>query len=354
MSRPGWQKALSLAGTAVGVVAAGGATALAVRHRRGVRAWHSAGESAPLGSLRGEVRRVRATDGLRLYAEVDEPDPDADPDAPTLVFVHGWVLSMDCWHFQRAAFRGRNRVVLYDQRTHGRSPVSEPAHCTAEQLGADLAEVIEQVVPSGPVVLVGHSMGGMTIMAYAQDFPDRVRERVVGVALLGTSAGDIGRMLPGLNAGAFSAMGGPLAGLSRRAPRLLATSRRLTADLAYEATLRFGFGDHPLPRHVAFTDAMIARSRSEVFTDFWPLFVQLDMFDVLVAFEGLPTVIIVGTRDVVTPARHSRRMAEMLPEAELALCPGGGHMLMLEQHQQVNDLLAGLLERAAGPVEEAS
>jgi pimeloyl-ACP methyl ester carboxylesterase len=75
---------------------------------------------------------------------------------------------------------------------------------------------------------------------------------------------------------------------------------------------------------------------------------------VLVAFEGLPTVIIVGTRDVVTPARHSRRMAEMLPEAELALRPGGGHMLMLEQHRQVNDLLVQLLERAAGPVEEAS
>jgi len=69
MSRPGWQKALSLAGTAVGVVAAGGATALAVRHRKGVRAWQSAGEEAPLGSLRGDVRRVRATDGLRLYAK---------------------------------------------------------------------------------------------------------------------------------------------------------------------------------------------------------------------------------------------------------------------------------------------
>jgi pimeloyl-ACP methyl ester carboxylesterase len=343
-----------VAGAAAGVAAAGTATALAVRHRRGVRAWHTAGEGAQLGSLRGRVHPVRATDGLRLHVEVDEPADDADPQAPTLVFVHGWVVSLDCWHYQRAALRGRNRLVLYDQRTHGRSAVSEPAHCTAEQLGADLAAVIEQAVPTGPVVLVGHSMGGMTIMAYAQDFPERVRERVVGVALLATSAGDVSRLLPGLTVGSVSAVGAPLMGLTRRLPRLVAASRRLTADIAYEATRRFAFGDYAPPHHVAFVDAMVTGSCTEVFLDFWPLFVTIDMYEVLAAFEGLPTVIIVGTKDAMTPVRHSRRMAELLPEAELALCQGAGHMLMIEQHRRVNDLLADLLERAGAPAEEAS
>jgi pimeloyl-ACP methyl ester carboxylesterase len=78
------------------------------------------------------------------------------------------------------------------------------------------------------------------------------------------------------------------------------------------------------------------------------------MYEVLAAFEGLPTVIIVGTKDAMTPVRHSRRMAELLPEAELALCQGAGHMLMIEQHRRVNDLLADLLERAGAPAEEAS
>ncbi|CAM5486038.1 Alpha/beta hydrolase OS=Streptomyces alboniger OX=132473 GN=CP975_21200 PE=4 SV=1 [Streptomyces alboniger] len=56
-----------------------------------------------------------------------------------------------------------------------------------EQLGADLKTVIDAAVPEGPIVLVGHSMGGMTVMALADEFPDLVRERVVAVALVGTS-----------------------------------------------------------------------------------------------------------------------------------------------------------------------
>ena len=354
MSRGAWRTALSMAGAAVGAATAGTATALAVRRRRAVRTWHTAGENVPLGALRWNVRPVTASDGLRLHCEVDEPDADADPDAPTIVFVHGWVLTLDCWHYQRAALRGGHRLVLYDQRSHGRSPSSDPAHCTAEQLGADLAAVIEQVVPTGRVVLVGHSMGGMSVMAFAQAFPERVRERVVGVCLMGTSAGSIGRVMPGISAEAMSAIAAPLAGLSRRAPRLVRTGRRLTASFAYEATRRFGFGEDALPEHVAFTDSMISSSDSTVFADFWPVFVRLDMYEVLVAFQGLPTVIVAGTRDAMTPVRHSRRMAELLPAAELVVCPGAGHMLMLEQHRRVNDVLAQLLERAADSDEEAS
>jgi pimeloyl-ACP methyl ester carboxylesterase len=197
-------------------------------------------------------------------------------------------------------------------------------------------------------------MGGMSIMAYAQTFPERVRERVVGVCMLATSAGRIRRMMPGVSAEAMSAVGAPLAGLSRRAPGIISTGRRLTATFAYEAVRRFGFGEDALPEHVAFTDAMIASMDPSVFADFWPLFVSLDMYEVLVAFEGLPTVIVVGTKDAMTPVRHSQRMAELLPEAELALCTGAGHMLMLEQHRRVNDVLARLLQRAAESVEEAS
>lgn len=353
MNRPTWRSALSVAGAAVGVAAAGAATSMAVRHRRAVSSWKHSGEGVPLGSLRGGQHAVTADDGLHLQVEVDEPDDGADPEAPTVVLVHGWTLTMDCWHYQRAALRGSHRVVLYDQRSHGRSGISDRSRCTAEQLGSDLAAVLEQVVPTGPIVLVGHSMGGMTIMAYAQAFPERVRERVVGVALLATSAGELGTV-PGLRAVAAAELGAPLARIAQRLPRAVALGRRLTGDIAYEATRRLAFGDHAHPEHVAFTDAMIAASRTAVFVDFWPLFVQLDMYEVLAAFQGLPTVIIVGTRDALTPVRHSRRMAELLPEAELAVCVGAGHMVMLEQHRRVNDLLAELLERAAGVEEEAS
>jgi len=138
-----------------GLAGATAVTGLAVRRRRVLPP-----DGAPedlLGSLRTPGRAVIAEDGVPLHVEVDEPaQPRAG--APTLVFVHGWALTLDSWHFQRAAFRDGNRTVLYDQRSHGRSGRSESSHCTLEQLGRDLATVIENVAPEGPLVLVGHSM----------------------------------------------------------------------------------------------------------------------------------------------------------------------------------------------------
>ena len=101
----------------------------------------------------------------------------------TLVFVHGYALNLDCWHFQREAFRGKHRMAFYDQRSHGRSERSDREHATIDQLGDDLARVIETVAPKGKVVLVGHSMGGMSIIAFAERHPKLFAERVAGVGL---------------------------------------------------------------------------------------------------------------------------------------------------------------------------
>ena len=95
-----------------------------------------------------------------------------------MVFVHGFCLNLDCWHFQRAAYRGLVRTVYYDQRSHGRSGRSDREHADIDQLGRDLKQVIDQVAPDGPVVLVGHSMGGMSIVALAEQFPELIGDRV--------------------------------------------------------------------------------------------------------------------------------------------------------------------------------
>ncbi|MDQ3629664.1 MAG: alpha/beta hydrolase [Actinomycetota bacterium] len=341
MSR--WRATASLAGALVGVAAAGAATTLAVRHRHRRTEVARAGEDVPLGSLRGDARTVVAEDGVPIHAEVDEPAADADPSAPTLVFVHGWTLSLDCWHYQRAGFGDTHRVVVYDHRSHGRSGASSPEHCTVARLGGDLAAVIEQVVPTGPIVLVGHSMGGMTVMSYAQQYPDLFRERVVAVALIGTSAGDLARLVPGRRT-LLTRVSPTVGVLVGRVPRAVDVGRRLTGGFGYEATRRFAFGEHPSPAHVAFTDAMVTQSPASVFLDFWPLFTTLDMYDVVAAFEDVPTAIIVGTKDAVTPVRHSHRIAELLPGAELVVCVGAGHMVMLEQHGRVNEAIAAVMD----------
>ena len=107
----------------------------------------------------------------------------AEPSEPTLVFVHGYALNLDCWHFQREYFRGKRRMVFYDQRSHGRSGRSDNDHATIDQLGRRSRRVLDELAPDGPVVLVGHSMGGMSIMALAEQHPEMFGDRVAGVAL---------------------------------------------------------------------------------------------------------------------------------------------------------------------------
>ena len=116
--------------------------------------------------------------------------------AVTVVFVHGFCLNLDCWHFQRAAYRGRVRAVYYDQRSHGRSARSAEEHSTIEQLGKDLMRVIETTSP-GSCVVVGHSMGGMSIISLAEHHPELFGDKVLGTALISTTAGglDPGRIL---------------------------------------------------------------------------------------------------------------------------------------------------------------
>jgi pimeloyl-ACP methyl ester carboxylesterase len=139
---------------------------------------------------------VTADDGLALHVEIDAPDTSSlsrrhlAGRTPTVVLVHGFALTMQCWVLQRRALiHSGFRVVTYDQRGHGRSGQPSLASCTVAQLGRDLAAVMDAACPSGPVVLVGHSMGGMSGMSYAGQHPDVVRERVLAVALVSTSPG---------------------------------------------------------------------------------------------------------------------------------------------------------------------
>ncbi len=111
------------------------------------------------------------------------------------MLVHGFALDRRTWHFQRRFLAQLAdptvRQVIYDQRSHGRSERAPRASCTIDQLGRDLDAVLRALAPDGPLVLVGHSMGGMTIMALAEQRPELFAERVLGVAFLATSAGEV-------------------------------------------------------------------------------------------------------------------------------------------------------------------
>ncbi|MDQ6522651.1 alpha/beta hydrolase [Nocardioides sp. LHD-245] len=332
----------SIAG-ALGVAAAGTAAAGIRRQQRAIS--RRAGEEIPFGTLRSAPVTVVADDGLPLHVEVDEAGS-----AVTVVFVHGFCLNLDCWHFQRAAYRGLVRAVYYDQRSHGRSGDSDRAHSTIEQLGRDLHRVIEAVAPDGPVVLVGHSMGGMSIVAFAEQYPELIGSRVVGIGLISTTAGGLDPtriLLPMVPA----RLAGPVArGVVRTlhlGHRAVDSVRRAGGSVATVATDRFAFGGDVPRGYVEFVDQMLAATPFEVLADFFPHFAGLDKFDFVEVLGRVPTSVICGTADRLTSIGHSRKLQSRIPGSRLLECEGAGHMVLMERHELVNAELDQLITAAS-------
>ncbi|MFD8566410.1 alpha/beta fold hydrolase [Streptomyces sp. NPDC059639] len=369
-----WRRA-GLAGAAV--VAAGAAAGVAVERLtvgRGMRrkARLALDASGPYGSLRGLPGKAYAADGTELYYEVDEVEPDPAaaatatgtrrrrlfgrkaPAPVTVVFSHGYCLNQDSWHFQRAALRGVVRCVYWDQRSHGRSgrgveQTESGLPVSIDTLGGDLRAVIEAAAPEGPLVLVGHSMGGMTVMALADQCPDLVRDRVVGAALVGTSSGRLGEVNYGLPVAGVNVvrrvLPGVLKALGQRAD-LVERGRRATADLFAGIIKRYSFATRDVDPAIArFAERMIEGTPIDVVAEFYPAFQEHDKTAALSRFAQLPVLVLAGEGDLVTPSGHSEAIAELLPDAEFVLVPDAGHLVMLEHPEAVTDRLADLLAR---------
>ena len=328
---------IGAAATAVGLAAAGAGAAAVQRRRITGRA---PGENPAVGSLRSDPVRVVADDGTPLHVEVDEADSDV-----TLVFCHGYALNLDCWHFQREHYRGRVRSVYYDQRSHGRSARSPMGNATIDQLGRDLRAVLDAVT-DGPVVLVGHSMGGMTIVALTEQFPELLGDKVVGAALISTTAGGLDPsrilfpMVPGWG----------VSGVMHRGVRTLARGhrvvdglRRVGRNVALVATDELAFGDDVPASYVSFVDRMLSETPFEVVAEFFPGFSEMDKFDHVGGLAKVPTTVICGTDDRLTSIGHSRKLHSRIDGSELLECHGAGHMVILERSDEVNGELDRLL-----------
>ena len=273
----------------------------------------------------------------------------------TVVFCHGYCLNQDSWHFQRAAFQDGLRLVFWDQRSHGRSErgrsgaQGEPV--SIDRLGGDLKAVIDAVAPTGPLVLVGHSMGGMTVMALADQYPELIRERVVGAAFIGTTAGSWSGNSLGLPAYGAKMLHrvapGVLRALGRQA-ELVERTRRLGSDLTSALYRRYSFGTEQVdPAVERFALRMLESTPIDVVAEFFPVFDQHEKAAALAAFQDVPTLVLVGTRDLLTPPSHSEAIAAELPDAELVIVQDAGHLVMLECPELVDARLARLLEQAA-------
>ncbi len=335
---PAPSRLAALAATAGAFVAAG-VTATVLDHRRRASRRARRGEHVEFGSVHSTPRTVTATDGVRLNVEVDEPEPGRAT-GPTVVFVHGWMCTLDTWHYQRLALRGQARLVFFDQRSHGGSGRSARSHDTFEQLADDLRVVLDEVAGPGPVILVGHSMGGIAIQRFAIDAPELFGDRVVGVALLSTSAGKLVRSSPAL----------------RRALPLLRASGPLLdwgrTFNSYSVIRRWAVGPESDEKYADMTDEMILRAGTHVIFEFYPAFVDLDVRTAAKALEQVPVTVACGTKDLLTPFGHAKRLVEAIDGARLVSLEGSGHMIPFEDHVEVTAIVEDLLASAGAPVEE--
>ena len=366
--------AVGIIGGLLGLAAAGTATGVAVnRAGRRVRAAELSDEfSTPTERTGAEFRAddplgpaSRAADRTALVQTDDDVLLSVEEIGPanapiTVVFVHGYSLSMASWTFQRRTLaaelatanghRPDARLVFYDQRGHGASGRGPAENSTIEQLARDLAAVLEARVPRGPIVLVGHSMGGMTIMGLAALRPELFGSRVVGAALISTSSGNLADLtfgLPDLLTRVRAAVIPVAAWTMRRRPALAERTRRMAADVVSAATrsLSFGPGD-VAPALVHYVDAMIAGTPVDVIAEFYPALAGLDHTGSLKALREIPTLVLTGDKDKMIPKEHSEQIVELLPGSEFVVVPDARHMVLLEAPDQVSSALTALLRRA--------
>jgi pimeloyl-ACP methyl ester carboxylesterase len=341
-----WRRRTSAVGIATGVTAAAVGAVLAAEKiavgRSRLRPDPAADE--PFGLVRGRPVEVIADDGVLLHAEVSGPENAA----VTIVFCHGYCLSQDVWHYQRLALAEENRLVLYDQRGHGRSGRGDPDRASIDQLGTDLAAVLAATAPGdGPVVLVGHSMGGMTIMALADQRPAMFGSKVAGVVLISTASHhvDATHWLPPAMRPAARYAGPALLRGAASGWRAALTERIRAAggDLAFLSTRFIAFGTpQASPAVVDFLERVIRSTPIGVIADFYIALLEHEKRAALGTLGRVPVIVITGEQDRLISAAKAVALAAEIPGARLVRAAGAGHAIILECPEVVTREIADL------------
>lgn len=289
------------------------------------------------------AHRFVTSDGCALHFGISGP---ADAEL-TLVLVHGWTQDHRTWDGVVARLGAGVRTLRYDLRGHGGSAPALDGTATIPRLADDLAELIADRAPRGPLVLAGHSMGGMTVMALAERHPELVERRVAGVAFVATSSGQMDRItlgLPGM-AGQLSAR------FERRLAKALAHRKGDRLPLS-PAMVRSGarflvFGDRPRRADVQTVADQLLCAHPASLGEFQDAISTHDRKVALATLRGTPAVVLAGEKDRLCPLPHAKVIADELPDAEFVRYPGAGHMLPQERAGEVAVRIGALLRAAA-------
>ena len=311
---------------------------------------------------------VVTDDGLTLSVRtVDLWDggTDIEPDV-TVLFVHGFTLRMASWHFQRfqlaERWAGRRiRMVFFDHRGHGTSDRAPADTCAIDKLADDTAAVIRTIAPAhssrrrrpargepaGSVVLVGHSMGGMALMALARRHghlfgPDGI---VSGVALVATASR--GLTEAGLGVGLRNPVVRAFRTSVRRAPRLVQSGRGITRFSLEPVLVAASFGPDFHSRAAGrAVEKIIQNTPLDTLVNFLHALEDHDESTAFPVLAQVPSVVVCGSADQLTPLANSVGMyADLGTDSRLVVAQDAGHMVQFERPGLVNEAIVDLVER---------
>jgi pimeloyl-ACP methyl ester carboxylesterase len=287
-------------------------------------------EIAPVVSFDGTLLHVRAA---------------GDPDRPALVFAHGFAVDMTTWHFQWKDLSKDYRCILFDQRGHGRSGDAAGGDHSLASMGRDLKAVIDAAVPPDrPVVVLGHSMGGMTLLALAEEHPEMFDGRIAAAVLADTAAAELVRGAAGLLGlrlmAAAPNLGRRFASLMTRE---LVRTRVSRSDFAYMVAKLTNFGPHASSSMVEYVVDLSMRSPVAVWTAGVTALMEMDLRHVI-RHVRCPTLVIVGDLDRMTPPASANVLKGELPDGRLVVLEGAGHMAPMERHEQFDSLVREFLD----------
>ncbi len=311
----------------IGAVAVGGLVAVTSK-RGGAVAKAILDEidhAAHSAELDGDEIDLVSHDGAELAVHVAGP-----ADGPVVVLAHCWTGSRNTWApVARRLLAAGCRVVRWDQRGHGRSRAGHKGH-SIEGLADDLATVLAEL-DLHDVVLAGHSMGGMTVQALAVHHHGLFHDRAKGVVLVATAG---------------SGIRNPVNARTAELVRNARVERAFERPGVGRVLVRSTFGRSAHPHHLEATRADFVATPAPVRSDFAGAMQAMDLREGIAGID-VPTTILVGSRDTLTPVPLSRAMARAIPGARLEVLPGYGHMLPYEAPDAVAEAILDQVHRRA-------
>jgi pimeloyl-ACP methyl ester carboxylesterase len=285
-------------------------------------------------------RTVITSDGVRLA--VRDYGSDGAPDH-TVVLLHGLCLTQSSWARQVRHLVGRwgnsVRIITYDHRGHGDSTGADMHTYRIDRLAADLADVLTALRVTGRLTLAGHSMGGMTALAYlGRATADRPVEPQ-GLVLIATAAGRLAER--GLGRLLATRATGMLCNLVHHMPRRPTDQvfSGLVRPVWRGLTKHFGTATNDAAAVAASVAQTISLTTA---VGFLPGLKEYDQYDALACISA-DTIVISGGADMTTPADHARDLAAAIPGATHLHRPNAGHMIVEEHPQCVSDAIDRIL-----------